>query len=268
VINYVGITWDISELKATERMKEEFVGTVSHELRTPLTSIRGALGLLMGGVAGTLPAPAHKMVRIAHDNCQRLVRLINDLLDFQKIEAGKMTFREQPLDLVALVDAAVGENRPYAQTKGVRLAAEVQLPEAWVVGDTDRLLQVMANLLSNAVNFSPERETVTVSVARRGGRLRVAVTDRGPGVPEAFRPQLFEQFAQADASDARQRGGTGLGLRICKLIVERLGGEIGFESEPGRPTTFYFDLPEVARESRVEVPAARRAEARAVGEGR
>jgi signal transduction histidine kinase len=203
------------------------------------------------------------MVQIAHDNCQRLVRLINDLLDFQKIEAGKMTFREQPVELVALVDAAVTENRPYADPKRVRFEVVAEVADAWVLADSDRLLQVMSNLMSNAVKFSPAGDTVAVSVARRDDRIRVAVTDRGPGVPEAFRPKLFEKFAQADASDTRQRGGTGLGLRICKRIVEHLGGEIGFTIEPNRATTFYFDLPELPGQSRVAPALAHGADGRA-----
>jgi PAS domain S-box-containing protein len=250
VINYVGITWDISELKASERMKDEFISTVSHELRTPLTSIRGSLGLVMGGVAGEIPDRARNMVQIAHDNCQRLVRLINDILDFQKIEAGKMSFSVEPLDLVGLVQAAITENQAYADQMGVRLAIDAPVGYAWVVGDRDRLMQVMANLLSNAVKFSPEGEAVTVSVERRDSAVRVTVADRGPGVPEAFRRNLFRKFAQADASDSRQRGGTGLGLHICKLIVEHLDGDIGYTAQHGTGSSFYFELPELRRGER------------------
>jgi PAS domain S-box-containing protein len=247
--HFVGITWDISELKASERLKDEFVATVSHELRTPLTSIRGSLGLINGGVAGRIPEQAAGLIRIAYDNCERLVRLINDLLDFEKMEAGKMSFQLRPVELMPLIHQAVQANQPYAAHYGVHLEVSEGPPGACVVADSDRLIQVMNNLLSNAAKYSPRDDVVEVSLQRRGRSLRVAVSDHGSGVPESFRPSVFKKFAQADASATRRKGGTGLGLRICKLIVERLGGEIGFDSEPNVRTTFYFDLPELRLEA-------------------
>jgi PAS domain S-box-containing protein len=243
LIGFLAVGTDISELKKIERMKSEFVSTVSHELRTPLTSIKGSLGLLLCGLAGSLPDRARQMVEIAASNTDRLVRLINDILDIEKIESGRMSFRRDVLKLGVLLAEAVEQNEAYADQYGVRLELAALTAPVQVEGDRDRLLQVMANLLSNAIKFSPRDETVRVEVAVREGRVRIAVVDRGPGIPPEFHAQIFQKFAQADASDSRQRGGTGLGLSICKAIVERLDGTIGFESEPGEGSTFYVELP-------------------------
>ncbi|MFQ5994560.1 MAG: PAS domain S-box protein [Acidiferrobacterales bacterium] len=249
-MNYVGVTWDITELKASERIKDEFIATVSHELRTPLTSIHGSLGLILGGVAGRVSAKAQNLIQIAHGNSERLVRLINDILDIAKMEAGKMRFHLRPLDLTSIIDQAIETNQGLASQYGVRISVEQSVPGATVVGDSDRLMQVFTNLLSNAVKYGPRDSEVYVSVTRNDGGLRVAVTDRGSGIPEHFRDKVFRKFAQADASDAREKGGTGLGLSISQLIVERLGGRIDYYSEPGTATTFYFELPELRKESR------------------
>jgi PAS domain S-box-containing protein len=238
---------DVQEQKRIEQMKNDFVSVVSHELRTPLTSIRGSLGLIAGGVAGELPEKARSLVEIAAKNSERLARLINDILDIEKIESGKMGFRFAPVDLGPLVEQAVESNRAYAETLGVELRRAAAVPEARVWADADRLLQVMANLLSNAAKFSPQGSTVEVGVRRmtpRDGCLRVSVRDHGRGIPPEFQAHVFERFAQADSSSTRQKGGTGLGLSISKAIVERHGGTLSFESEPGAGTTFFFDLPE------------------------
>jgi PAS domain S-box-containing protein len=242
---------DITDRREIERMKNEFISTVSHELRTPLTSIRGSLGLIAGGVAGPLPPQARRMVDIALGNTERLVRLINNILDIEKIEAGKIEFKMKPVDPVPLVQQAIEANQAYADKFGVRFVLNEPLPEARVCADADRLTQVVTNFLSNAAKFSPPNGTVTLSITRSEGSVRVAVTDQGSGIPEAFRGQIFQKFAQADSSDQRQKGGTGLGLSICKSIIEKHGGRIGFESEPNVATTFYFELPEYA-----EGPAA------------
>ena len=244
-----GVARDIQDQKEVEQMKNDFVSVVSHELRTPLTSIRGSLGLLAGGVAGELPAKARSLVEIAAKNSERLGRLINDILDIEKIESGRMGFRFAPIDLGPLVEQAVESNRAYAEAYGVELRIDGTLPEGRIWADADRVLQVMANLLSNAAKFSPQGGVVAVGVERLEGYLRVAVTDRGKGIPPELRPRLFEKFVQADASSTRQKGGTGLGLSISKAIVERHGGQIGFESEPGVATTFFFELPEWGGES-------------------
>lgn len=241
---FAGNIRDISERKEVDRMKKEFISTVSHELRTPLTAIRGSLGLLAGGVAGALPKEAEGLVGIALRNSERLVLLVNDILDLERIESGRMEFRPEVAELAPLVESALASNRAYADQYGVSslfrdfaLGARVRL-------DRDRLAQVLANLLSNAAKFSPRGETVVVAVNRLGKKLRLSVSDRGPGIPEEFRSRIFQRFQQADSSDARQKAGSGLGLSISKSIVEKLGGQIGFETEAGVGTSFFVDLPE------------------------
>ena len=239
---YVSILTDITERKKVERMKNEFVSTVSHELRTPLTSIAGSLDLLIHGVAGEIPEQAMPMIEIAQKNSHRLVRLINDILDIEKIEAGKMAFNYERVGIGQLLDQAVAANQGYVDGLGVGLRLVSKAETASVLGDSDLLMQVMTNLISNAAKFSPEDGAVEIAVSLTDQTVRIAVSDHGPGIPEAFRGRIFEKFAQADSSDTRQRGGTGLGLSICKAIIERHGGEIGFESAPGVGTTFYFEL--------------------------
>ncbi len=244
---YYGRVWyyrDITDRKAVERMKTEFVSMVSHELRTPLTSIRGALGLIAGGVAGPLSAQAGAMVEIALKNSERLIRLINDILDIEKIESGKMSFNFKPLGLPQLITGAIDANRAFAAELGVSLLAAEPLAEVWVLGDADRITQVLTNLISNAAKFSPQGETVVIALERRGSQAWVQVTDRGPGIPDEFRERIFQRFAQADSSNTRRQGGTGLGLSISRAIVERHGGQIGFEAAPGGGTSFFVTLPQ------------------------
>lgn len=237
-----GVVRDIDERKRVDQMKDEFI-SVNHELRTPLTSIRGALGLLAGGVAGELPPPAKSLLDIAASNSERLVRLINDILDIEKVESGTLGFRMETLDLAGALGQALEVNGVYARYYDVALRLVRSEPGVLVAGDPDRIQQVLANLLSNAAKFSPRGGTVEVELVREGGRVRISVSDHGPGIPEEFRSRVFERFAQADVSVARQERGTGLGLSISKAIVERHGGRIWFESEPGVRTTFSFDLP-------------------------
>lgn len=243
VMNYVGVTLDITEIKASERVKDEFIATVSHELRTPLTSIRGSLGLIAGGVAGPVSEQAASLIRIAYDNSERLVRLVDEILDIQRMEVGEMQFQLEAMELAPLVASAVDANHSYAQESGTEIAVDSLLYGVEVVADSDRLLQVMTNLLSNAIKFSPPGQKIQVSMARRGRMVQVSVTDRGPGIDEQFRPRVFKRFAQASSSGEWRKGGAGLGLSICKHIVEQLRGRIGFTSLPGVETTFYFDLP-------------------------
>ena len=252
---FTGVIRDITERKQVERMKSEFVSSVSHELRTPLTSIRGALGLIVGTMGDTLDGKVRDLVEIAFNNSQRLINLVNDILDLEKIGSGRMEFRLEPTDLVALVRKAIAENKGLADEYGVAFKLTDSPSAAWVRADDDRIGQVMANLLSNAAKFSPKGGTVDVSVVRYDGTARISVTDRGPGIPEEFQPRIFERFSQADSSDARKVGGTGLGLSIVKAIVDYHRGEIGFETEVGSGTTFHVDLP-AAREQRVAGGAA------------
>jgi PAS domain S-box-containing protein len=240
---FVVFVRDITTRKRHERMKDEFVATVSHELRTPMTSIAGSLGLLAGGAAGPLPDPAKRLLGIAHSNSQRLVRLINDILDIEKIESGQVVFALQPVELKGLVEQAMEANKGFAESFGVTVRLDAASAEAVVRVDPDRMTQVIINLLSNAVKFSPRGEEILVGVENKGTTTRVTVRDRGPGVPEEYRARIFEKFVQVDATDARQKGGTGLGLSIVQQIMVRLGGEVGLEPAPGGGTTFHVELP-------------------------
>ena len=238
----VAVVRDISERRRIEQLKDEFVSTVSHELRTPLTSIAGSLGLLAGGAAGVLPEKAGRLIQIAQANSQRLVRLINDILDIEKIESGKLRLEMAALDLRDVAARAVEGVRGYADELGVVLTL-AEGEAAPVRGDADRLIQVVTNLLSNASKFSPRGGEVRVTVDPETRLARLSVADKGPGIPDAFRSRIFSKFAQADGSDTRAKGGTGLGLAIAREIAERHGGRLWFESAEGEGATFYLDLP-------------------------
>ncbi len=233
---------DISERKRLERLKDEFVSTVSHELRTPLTSISGSLGLLIGGATGKLPDSAARLLAIAQANSQRLVRLVNDILDIEKMESNRIGFYFRPVEARALVEQAIEANRGFAAGYGVRMRLDPASVAGDVHADPDRLVQVVTNLLSNAIKFSPPDREVLVAVERRAHLVRISVRDHGPGVPADFRPHMFDKFAQADATNARRKGGTGLGLSIVQQIVTRLGGTVDFADAPGGGTVFYVDL--------------------------
>jgi signal transduction histidine kinase len=235
---------ELDERRRVEKLKDDFISMVSHELRTPLTSIHGALGLIGGRFGADLPAPVVQLVDVARRNSLRLVRLVNDILDLQKIESGTLAFELRPLELAHHLRQAVETTEPYAASFGVAIALRDTPPHAWLRVDADRSMQVMTNLLSNAAKFSAPGTTVTVTAGRRAGVLRIEVADRGPGIPDAFRDRIFQRFAQADSSLTRERGGSGLGLSIAKAIVERMGGRIGFETQLGAGTTFYVDFPE------------------------
>lgn len=254
ITGYLGIARDISEIKRIDQMKTEFISTVSHELRTPLTAISGALGILVNGLAGNFPEQSARMIQIAHNNSQRLIHLVNDLLDMEKLVAGKMHFEFQPHMLRALIQQSIDANATFAQQYGVTYELQPG-NDVKVSVDHQRLLQVLANYLSNAAKFSPLNDVVTIAVDIRFGSVRVTVTDRGPGVPDSFRGRLFQKFSQADSSDTRQKGGTGLGLAICKEIIERMGGKVGVVSDVGKGATFYFDLP--CEDATQKIPATR-----------
>jgi signal transduction histidine kinase len=239
----VAIVRDVTDVKRVERLKMEFVATVSHELRTPLTAIYGSLGLIAGGVTGDLSAQTAALVKIAYKNSERLLRLINDLLDLEKSEAGRLEFAMQPLALLPLVEQAIETNRPFGAQFGVTFTFVQPAPDVWVNGDSNRLTQVLTNLLSNAAKFSPSDDSVRIAVTAHDQTVRVAITNHGPAIAESFRDRIFMKFAQADTSDSRQRSGTGLGLSISKAIIERFGGVMSYETGDTTGTTFYFDLP-------------------------
>lgn len=243
---FIGLVRDISERHRIEVMKTEFVSTVSHELRTPLTSISGALGLVTGGVLGEIPPKMQAILGIAHKNSLQLTNLINDLLDMEKMLAGKMQFDFMVRPLMPAIEQSLEANRAYGEKYGVSFEIGARVEELMVNVDEGRLQQVLANFLSNAAKFAPAASVVTVNVSVLEHGLRVAVQDRGPGIPDEFRSRIFQKFSQADSSDTRQKGGTGLGLAVCKELIERMHGEIGFESVPGQGANFYFDLPIVA----------------------
>lgn len=239
----IGLVRDVTESKKVERMKSEFVSTVSHELRTPLTSIRGALGLVTSGVTGDLAAKTKELLDIALANSERLSCLINDILDIEKIESGKMKFDVAVHDMAVLVQQAIVANQGYAQSRGARLEMGRNDQAVHATVDAGRFAQVMANLISNAVKFSPPGGTVRVTVEKRNEQVRVSVHDQGEGIPESFRDRIFQKFSQADSSDTRAKGGTGLGLAITKSIVEGMGGVIGYDSQPGAGTVFNVEFP-------------------------
>jgi PAS domain S-box-containing protein len=237
-----GVIVDISERKRIERLKDEFVATVSHELRTPLTSISASLGLLVGTVNVKLPEAAKRLVTIAHSNSQRLVRLVNDILDIEKVESGNVIFNLQRVEVGAAIAQAIEANRALAAGSSVGLRFE-ETSASEVRADPDRLMQVVTNLLSNAIKFSPRDSEVVVAIENSNEHVRVTVRDHGPGIPEDFKSRIFNKFAQADSSNAREKGGTGLGLNIVKKIVTQLGGKVDFRDAPGGGAVFYFDLP-------------------------
>jgi len=234
---------DITAQREAERMKREFTSTLSHELRTPLTSIIGSLQLINAGVLGEVPKDVIELTEVAERNGQRLLDLINDILDIEKIESGKLTLNPEVIRVDELLRESMLLNKGFADRFRVRFEPRGAISTAEVHADRKRLQQVMTNLLSNAVKFSPEGQVVEITAEERGDTLRVGVHDRGPGIPEAFRPRIFGRFNQADSTTSRQKGGTGLGLAICKRLVEMMHGKIGFDDRAGGGTTFWFELP-------------------------
>lgn len=233
----------LQERERINEAKSEFLTVVAHELRTPLTSIRGSLGLIAGGATGALPEGAQQLIHIAHDNTQRLIRLVNNVLDLQKLEAGKMEFRFEELELTALLAKTIEATRGYAQQHGVTLELTVE-GSLWVHADNDLLIQAVTNLLSNAIKFSAQGEVVSLRAMEVDSWLQIAINDHGPGIPEEFRSRIFTKFAQAKTA-ANHPKGTGLGLNIVKSIIDGHKGEVRFDSTLGTGTTFYILLPRI-----------------------
>jgi PAS domain S-box-containing protein len=252
---------DITQQRAAERVRSEFTSTLSHELRTPLTSILGSLSLLRSGALGDVPKEQDEIVEIAERNGKRLLDLINEVLDIEKIESGRLSLEPEPIELDELLRESVRLNQGFADRFHVRLALAEEMrgsvPPVTVRADRKRLMQVMTNLLSNAAKFSPPSGSVDVSVTLGEGMVRVGVADRGPGIPEAFRNRIFGRFAQADSTDSRIKGGTGLGLAISKRLIEMMQGRVGFEDREGGGTIFFFELPVMRAGAAAEHEAVR-----------
>ncbi len=232
---------DVTEQAAARRLKSEFVSMVSHELRTPLTSIRGAVNLLASGRIMEIQPQARELLDIADKNCERLTRLINDLLDVEKTEAGQMPFAVSPQEAGAALEGVRAELAPYALTANVSLDVEPHETPYYLLADPDRLRQLLVNLVSNAVKFSPRGAAVTLKISCSEEEVRFEVRDRGPGIPESFRSRIFQKFAQSELGSAV--GGSGLGLALAKNFTERMGGTLDFESEEGLGTLFIASFP-------------------------
>lgn len=240
---FVGLVRDITDRKRAERMKTEFISTVSHELRTPLTSISGALALLASATLGELPEKARQMVEIANKNSHRLTRLINNLLDMEKLADGRMHLEMQVQPLMPLVEHALESVLVLATQSGISCRLAEQADHVQVRADGLRVQQILVNFLANAIKFSPRGSAVEIAVICRKGAVRVEVSDQGPGIPQAFHARLFQRFSQADAADSRQADGAGLGLAISKEIAESMGATVGFRSEEGKGACFHLELP-------------------------
>jgi PAS domain S-box-containing protein len=231
---------DVTQRREIERMKDEFLSTVSHELRTPLTSMLGSLGML-GTIVETSPAQAQRMITIALRSCDRLIRLINDILDVERIRSGKTRMERTPLEARVVLAATIREMTSLAEANGITL----QLGEAdgWAVADADRVTQTLTNIVGNALKFAAPGTSVRLSAIAGDSEVIFSVADQGRGIPADKLALIFEPFEQVDSSDSREKGGTGIGLAICRGIVERHGGRIWAESEVGEGATFRFTLP-------------------------
>lgn len=245
VVNFV--IHDITQHKELERIKNEFISTVSHELRTPLTSIRGALGLVLSEALGALPEKSKDLLNIANNNSIRLINLINDILDLEKIKAGKMEFIFQEYEVMPLIKECIQLNDAYAKQYNVKYEITEPLENAFINVDKNKFIQVLTNLLSNAAKFSFQDEVVKISVTRNKRMISVSVINKGIGIPEEYYSKIFESFSQVDSSDSRKKGGTGLGLSITKSIIQKMGGNVGFTSKLNDTTSFYFELPEIVK---------------------
>lgn len=244
-LGYTAIVRDITERKKVEQLKKEFISTVSHELRTPLAAISGSLSLIENGVVGDITEKMKTLVDNANRNTVRLAKLVNDLLDSEKMAAGAMQYDMEDCEIKSLVEKALDMNRAVAIQSNISLILAEGAESAIIHVDPERFIQVMTNLLANAIKFSSNDDFIETQVNVENDQVRVAVIDHGAGVPDKFRDKIFGKFSQADSSDTRKHGGTGLGLNITKVIIEKFNGKIDYSSVPNKETTFFFTLPVV-----------------------
>ncbi|HAA53865.1 MAG TPA: hypothetical protein DCE42_03880 [Myxococcales bacterium] len=237
-----GTLEDVTNVQKTERLQNELISIVSHELRTPLTSIKGSIGLLLGGIGGSLPAQATKLLKLASNNTERLLALVNDLLDLEKIEAGKIAFDIKAVHLNELIEKAIEENEGFGQQFNVSFNLE-STKKTYIWADPARLIQVINNLLSNAAKFSPTQGHVDIKIETTENIATVMILDRGPGVPKSFRQKIFEKFTQVEKSSTRKREGTGLGLSISRALIEKQSGTLEYAPREGGGSCFHFSLP-------------------------
>lgn len=264
VLGFFALTSDISDRKAIERMKDEFIAVVSHELRTPLTSIHSSLKILATGKLGNLSSKGQRMLQIADEQTERLVRLVNNVLDLQRIQSGNVKMNKQACKAIDLTIEAVQTMQAMAQEQQVKLLVEPSPFLVWA--DSDYIVQTLTNLISNAIKFSPPNSAVWLSATKESSHYNrkgfptnsdivFTVQDRGQGIPSDRLESIFERFQQVDSSDSRKKGGTGLGLAICRQIVEGHGGKIWAESSLEQGSTFYFTLPELIKSDEIANPS-------------
>ncbi|MBD3610086.1 MAG: PAS domain S-box protein [Gammaproteobacteria bacterium] len=243
VIGIASLAQDITERQRTETMKNEFISIVSHELRTPLTSMKGSLGLVLGGATGELSDKTRQFLSMADQNAERLSLLISDILDIQSIESGTLSYRQEVFDLRSVIQLSLEQNRHHIQQSGIAVVPP-ELPHPLMTYiDPSRIQQVLDNLLSNAIKFSPPDGTITISADSNNSQVTVSIKDEGEGVPDEFIPHLFEKFTQGEASNTRNFSGTGLGLSIAKGIIEHHGGKIFYSRPASEGSQFNFELP-------------------------
>lgn len=245
VLLFVGfLFWLPAGARKIDNMKNEFVSAVSHELRTPLTAIYGSIKLVASGALGKIPEKASDTLANALRNSERLTLIVNDILDIEKLESGRMVFDLKPHDIIALVKESIDANLAYGDKYKIQFELAADSVPATVNVDGDRFMQIMSNLLSNAAKFSPENSAVLIAVTRQDNNVRITIKDKGIGIEEELKPMLFQKFTQSETNDKKYLLGTGLGLAISKGFVESMGGKISFVSSVGQGSTFYIDLPE------------------------
>lgn len=240
---FTGVLRDITERKKIEKLKSDFIATVSHELRTPLTAIKGSMDIITKGLDLDLPEKAQSMLDVTNRNVERLLTLINDILDISKLESGEINFFIEPIEIIPFLEHAIEINQEYAAKFNTSFKCTQNNHDVIVQVDKNRLMQVMSNLLSNAAKYSRANIPVEIFTSINNESVSVNIKNYGAGIPEEFQDRLFEKFTQSDSGDTRQVGGTGLGLSISKMIIENLGGTIGFSTIKNQETTFYFKLP-------------------------